>query len=282
MKNYLHMSAHVLLLGLVAVSVGVAQEAGKEPQKPPAQPPAAARPSGPSVEEQAAMQQIMQTSDPQQRLGLVEGYLAQFPEGVLRGQAYLAAADAYQRQGNFTKAAEYGELALEVSPRYFAAMIMVAEALSLGAVPTQPDYQEKLIKAEGYAQRALKILPDLLAATPRRPEVPEEQYKLREAYMSSLAHGTLGFIYLRRMQPAQAEKELQQATELNQLRPDPVDFQRLGFAQMRLQKYAEAEAAFQRCVELGGPSRPDCQVRLERVQKILKDQQTPKENRPPG
>lgn len=273
MKQHIRRSAGTLLLVLLAVTLAAAQG------QPATQ--LAPAPPQPSAEEVSAIQKVMQTQDPTQRLALAEDFLTKYPESPLRSRAYAAAAEAYQAQNNFAKAVEYGEKALELSPQDAFSMLLVAESLAAGAVPTQLDYQDKLNKAETYVRQALEILPQLFAAMPHRPEVPAEQYKLEEDYVTSQAHGILGYIYLRRTQYAQAEEELKLATEMNRKRPYDVDFLRLGTAYKRQKEYSEAEAAFKRCVEISGSAGAACQKEMESVQRLQKAQQPPAEEKKP-
>lgn len=295
MKHRSQTGASAVLLALLVVTTAASQMYPPQPpqgQQPQAQPPGQqpAGPPQPSQEEVAAIQKIVQTRDPQQRLALVDDFLAKFPESLLRSRAYAAAAEAYQAQSNFAKAVEYGEKALELAPRDAFSMLLVAESLAASGVPTQPDFQDKLTKAEGYVRRALEILPELFASMPHRPEVPAEQYKLEEQYVESQAHGILGFVYLRRAQYAQAEQqtklatqaeeELKLATQMNQKRPYDVDFWRLGTAHKLQKEYPEAEAAFQRCVELAGSAGDRCQRELDTVRRVQKAQQPAEEKKP--
>lgn len=223
-------------------------------QQPPAAPPAPAK-----AEEQAAIQKIYQTVAPGERLALAEEFLTKYTESPLRSRAYAAAAEVYRMRNDFAKAVEYGERAIEFSPRDAFSMILVADALAEGpADPAQP-VQDRLVKAEEYARRALQILPELFAAAPRRPDVPEEEFNKQRQYIEAQPHATLGYIYLRRNQYDQAEAEFIQAVQLNQWRPNVADYQRLGVVQMRLKKYPESATAFQRCAELNRAALEQCQ-----------------------
>lgn len=277
MKKRILLGLSTAVLISVAVAGAVAQQQQQQSQVGGA---AQAPATPPPAEEQAALQNILQTSDPQQRVALVEEFLAKYPDSLLRMPVYAAGAEAYQVQRNFEKAIEYGERALELNPRYAGALLLVADSLALSAVPTQLDYQQRLTRAENYVQQALEVLPDMLATMPRRPETPEEEFDRQRKYFEAQPHAILGFVYLRRNENGKAEEELKLATDLNQWRPDPVDFQRLGYAHLRQKEYAEAESAFRRCVELGGPAGSDCQRRADQAQQMLKTQAPPEAPKP--
>lgn len=273
MKRYISMSmvALLVLAGLLAGTVAAGPQEEQTQEATPAPSPAIA------PEEIAAVQQIYQTMDAEQRLSLSEQFLAQYPESPLRGRVYAAAAMAYRMMNSFDKAIEYGQQALEVNPRDPINLILLADAFAESARPSQADFEQRLNRAEAHARRALEILPEMFAAQKRRPEVPEEEYERQRKYVEAQPHATLGFVYLRREQYAEAEQELKQAIELNQLRPNAFDYLRLGVAQRQQQQYEEASASFQRCAELGTGLTETCQKLLDQVQERLKDRPTLRE-----
>lgn len=234
-----------------------------------------------TADEKAALQKIMETADTQERLALVEEFLAKWPQSSLRSEVYAAAADAYRIQRNYDKAVEYGQMSLDLNPRHPFALMAVADSLAEGAASAQPDYQEKLARGEEYCRRALEILPELFAKATRPPDVPEEQYLTQQKYFEAQPHATLGYIYLRQNDYPRAIEELKLATELNQYRPDAMDFLRLGVAQFRGKQYADAEASLQRAVEIGGPAGDTAQRQLVSVRRILQSQQQQSEEKKP-
>lgn len=279
MKSYGQRGGSLALLILLAVWPATAEQQQQQEEQPQQAQGAEAPPVDPQME---ALQSILQTIEPQQRLELVETFLAQYPESPYRPNVYLAAAEAHRMLNHYDQAAEFGERALEINPRDPLPMLLIADSLSEGAQPTRPDYEEKMSKAEEYSRQALSLLPELFASVPRRPEVPEEEYRLREQYVEAQAHATLGYIYLRRKDYTAAEEELKLATELNQLRPNAADFERLGVVQVERQKYEEARAAFERCRDLGGIAFQTCQQRLELLNEMIQRQKTSEQGQPQG
>lgn len=250
------------------------QQQGQQQQQedPPLGSGSETAPAQSSPKEMAAFQALVQTRDPQQRLALVRQFLASYPKSSFRNRTYAAGAEAYRMRGNFDQAVEYGEKALELSGRDPLVLILLADALAEGAVSTVPDAQQRLSRAEEYARQALGLLPDMFAAAPQPPNVPSEQFRMQREYIEAQPHATLGFIYLRRQDYARAEEELQQATALNRIKPNAVDFLRLGFAHMRQEEWVEAKAALDRCLEIGGSAAATAQQQLEEVAKKLQEQ----------
>jgi tetratricopeptide (TPR) repeat protein len=267
---------HVLLPCVVLIcALPAAGAFSPAPQQQEEPPPGAANEAGPvqpPPEQIAAYQALVQAQDPQQRLVLVHQFLASHPKSSLRSRTYAAGAEAYRMQGNFGQAVEYGEKALELSGRDPLVLILLADALAEGAVSTVPDAQQRLSRAEEYARQALGLLPDMFAAAPQPPDVPSEQFRMQWEYIEAQPHATLGFIYLRRQDYARAEEELQQATALNRIKPNAVDFLRLGFAHMRQEEWVEAKTALERCREIGGSAAATAQQQLEEVAKKLQEQ----------
>ncbi len=267
---------HVLLPCVVLIcALPAAGAFSPVPQQQEESPPASvseASPAQSSPEEMAAFQALVQTRDPQQRLALVRQFLASYPKSSLRSRAYAAGAEAYRMQNNFDKTIEYGEKALELSARDPLVLILLADALAEGAVSAATDAQQRLSRAAEYARQALGLLPDMIAAAPQPPDVSSEQFRMQWGYIEAQPHATLGFIYLRRQDYARAEEELQQATALNRIKPNAVDFLRLGFAHMRQEEWVEAKVALERCREIGGSAAATAQQQLEEVAKKLQEQ----------
>lgn len=259
------------ILALAAPAQGQGQQQGQEGQQ--AQQP----PVNPEIE---AAQAVMSSADPEEQAKLAADFIQQYPTSPYKGQVLLMAAGAHRMLNHFDDAVKYGELALEVNQQDPIAMLLIADALSEGADASAPNYQQRLSRAENYSHQALDLVPQLFANAPRRPDVPEEQYKMREQYMEAQAHATLGFIYLRREQNAEAEKELRLATEMNQLRPNAADYERLGVALFDQGKYAEAKDVFTKCFDYGGPAFDNCNKRREVAEQKLK--QEPQLTPPPA
>lgn len=276
----------VILLG-AGSAAGSAQAQQQQPQPPPEEQKQEQNPpfgmptvAAPTAEERSAIQKIKEIYEPRERLTLVEEFLAKYPESSLRGEAYTAASEAYRIQNNYEKSIEYGEKALALNPQNIYALIFTADSLAESALPAQPDYQDRLARAEEYGRRALDVLPQAMAGAVRPEQIPEDQFKIQQQYVEAQPHATLGFVYLRRNELAQAEEELTRAIELNQLRPSAYDYLRLAVAQLRLREYAEAEPTLTRCTELGGPAAETCQRQLLSVRRLLKTQEPADEKKP--
>lgn len=247
---------------IMALVVALAVTAlGQEESTPPQEPA-----PDPHIE---AAQNVLQSRNPEQQIELADQFVQDYPDSPYLSRIYMAAASAHRMLNHFDQAVEYGEKSIELNPSNLIALLVVCDSLSEGAKEGDAGYEERLDRAAEYSQRALSVLPEFVQAIPRRPDMPEEQYKLQEQYLEAQARATLGYIHLRRKQFAEAETELKLAIELNQLQPSAADFERLGVVQVEQQKYQEAREAFRRCSEIGGSAFSTCERRLEIVEQSL-------------
>ncbi len=285
MKTARTIAGWILLGVLVLALPAAAQQQQPQQQQPPAQQQQGQQPgftlgqTQPTPEETAAVTQILQTADLDQRLVLIQDFLAKYPNSMLVGRAYAAAADAYRKKNKHAQTIEYGEKAIELSPKDAYSMILVADSLAESAVPTQADYQERLTRSENYCRRSLELLPEHFAAI-RRPGIPEEQYVAAQQQMEALAHAILGFVHLRRQENAQAVEELNKAIQTPSFKPQPLDYHRLGLAYKRQGQLKEAESAFQHCVDTSGGGFSDCQKQLDQVRQSLGSSTATPEKKP--
>lgn len=264
-----------VLAGLMPAAVAQAQQQQQQQQQQP--PPSfGAAMNQPGPEEVEAYSKIATSKSADERLTLVQEFLAKYPESLLKGRVYASAAEAYRMQNKHAQVIEYGEKAIEDSQgRDAFTMLIVADSLAESSLPIHTDFKEKLARAEQHATRALEVLPELFASMQRRPDVPEEEYARQQRRVEGLGHAILGNVYFRRQEHAKAVTELTKALETDGYQPDGVDFQRLGFAHLRQQQLKEAEAAFQKCIDRGGSAGADCQQRIEQVRQRIAEQEKP-------
>lgn len=267
-----------VLILLVAGSLAAQQQQQQQEQQAQQAPPA-------NLEQQQALQTIMQTPSHQERATLAEQFLAQYPGSPFAGRVCLLASDAFRQTNNFAKAIEYGEQAVALNPQDPLSRIIVADALAESSSKDELNYEEKLVRAEQHAKRALEILPQFFEALQMPPTITPEQMAQQKNLIEAQPHATLGYIYILRNEHEQAVEELKKATELGASQPNAMDFIRLGHAYMLLEKYEEAVATFRRAVALGGPLYEAAQQRLQLAEQKLAERQgaveKPPEEKPP-
>ena len=209
-------------------------------------------PSSRALAERAAIQAMLATNRPVDRLIMVKEFLIRYPESPLVSRAHLAAAEAYRMLENFEKTIESGEKVLELAPEDALARILVADALVESTLPSQAEFEERYVRAEGLAREALASLQELYTEARRPLAVSPEDFDRERRFVESQPRATLGFIYLRRGEYAKAEEELKRSVELNQMSPNGSDFLRLAYVLIQQSKWDEADAILSRAFEFGG------------------------------
>ncbi len=236
--------AAVLLLGWS----GAAQ--AQEP--PPDEPRLSSLPGVEALAERDAIQSILETTKPEDRLVQVEEFLGRYPASPLRSRAHLAAAEAYRMLGNFTRAIESAERVLAAEPDDVVARILLADALIEGTLPSQSEYAERAARAETLALEALDNLASLYTDARRPPTVTPEEFDAERRYVESQPRATLGFIHLRNGDFERAEEQLKLSIGLNTLNPNGTDYLRLAYVHMQQSEWDEAEGALDQAFAFGG------------------------------
>lgn len=266
----------IALLSLTAfVSQSVAQSAqGQNQNNPPAQsapsqnPSATGKePAAPKLnpEEEASYQKFLKlpAEDPQALIKSGEEFLKKFPDSRYREAIYSRMTAAYLRLGNEDKLVETGEKALALNPDDVDVLPVMALALPRRYDPNTLDSQQLLEKAQNYAQHAIELLQKL----PKPASLTDEQFTRARNEKLAMCHSGLGLVsYYQNNLPRMAG-ELEQAIQL-EAEPDPVDQFLLGFAYLRLGRYADAATTLEKCAAQNNPIQDRCRTLLEQAKKL--------------
>ncbi|MBI4462849.1 MAG: hypothetical protein HY653_08095 [Acidobacteria bacterium] len=204
------------------------------------------------VEQQQALQAIMQAAQPAQQAALIEEFLKKYPDTRFTWGLCRQASNAFRQVNNYPKAIEYGERAMALNPKDPISPILVADSLAESAKRDELDYDKKLVQAEKYAREALELLPEFFAMLAPPPTMTLEEVEVQKHLLEAQPHATLGYVFLLRNQNALAEEELENAMELGESQPNQVDFLRLGRAYLMQNKTEEAVAILRKAVAMGG------------------------------
>lgn len=238
----------ILALSL-SLSLGVASRALAAQEAPPAPPaPAASRqPKAKTQEEFAAYQKFMRERNPDEQIRLIEDFLLQYSASELKEFAFQAATQAYQTKNDFAHVLTYGELTLAENENNLVALLILASAIPERTGKNDADRDEKLGEAEGYAKRALDVLPKL----PQPANLAAGQWEQTKRDAAATSHAALGMMSLVREDFSRAEEELKLAADLAS-QPDPVTFYRLGLSYSFQKKYDLAIEALDKAAGVGG------------------------------
>ena len=162
-----------------------------------------------------------------------------------------AAADAYEAGGNSTKALVYYQQALDVNPKDYNAMLMLAAETARTTREFDLDKEEKLAKAEKYAKDGMALIP---GATKLNPQMTDEQWEAVKKDDTARGHEALGLIAVARKKYDVAAVEYKTATE-TAADPQPATFIRLGGAYTDAGKPDQAIATLDKVLAM--PNIPD-------------------------
>jgi tetratricopeptide (TPR) repeat protein len=107
--------------------------------------------------------------------------------------ALFSEAGAYEEKRDIDKAQTYAERALEANPKYFQASLMLAELLAQNTRENDLDKEEKLTKADKYANDAIQMLKD---APKPNPQIPDQQWEEAKKDLTAEGHNALGLVAL--------------------------------------------------------------------------------------
>lgn len=245
----MHKFLAISLLALIATAAtaqqtppaqqpATAQTPATAPQPATAQQPANAEPAAPPqqivIKNQAEYQAYTNASsapDPAQKAQLLEAFLQQYPESVVKKQALESLLAAYQAAGNQQKLADTAQRILQVEPDNEQAAIVVAfvkttQAQQEAAKPNANQQQVTQMYADAAAvdQTALKNLDKL-----QKPaNVDDAAFQKQKDQIAVLLHSTIGNAAYRQ---ENYDGAIQPLFEAIKLKPDDFsDMYELGVA----------------------------------------------------
>jgi len=199
---------------------------------------------------------IFNTQDPDARVAAVENLLTKFADTEFKAIALQVAAASEQQKNDYEKMVVYAERTLQVDPKNYPCMLMLAAGLAQHTREFDLDREEKLSKAEKYAKDAMALVP---TAPKPRPDVPDAQWEAAKKDYLSQGHEALGMIALVRKKYDVAQSELKTAVE-GASTPDPTTMVRLAGAYNQGGKPDEALAVVDKVLAM-----PDLHPTIKQV-----------------
>ncbi len=215
--------ALVLATGLVAV----AQQPGQRPmgapggagQFPPGQtaPGQAAQPAQPAQQkkeikdpaEYNAYVTALREPNPQQKTILMESFIQQYPNSVVKVDALEQLMAAYEQSGNSAKTMETANRLLQADPNNIRALALLAYSARSAAEQGQ-NPQVNSQQAEQYGQRGVQALQSAV-----KPEgVSDADWQKLKTQTEIIFHGAVGFGALQTKNYPVAQQNLQAAVDI--------------------------------------------------------------------
>ena len=173
-----------------------------------------------------------------------EEFLSKYPSSRYRSSVYSRLVTAYLNTHEPAKVVATGEKAISENPDNLNVLAIVSTVIPRTVDPRSLDADQKLSEAEKFARHAIEVANNMT-----KPEgTTDEQFAGVKNEMLGMAHYGLGLVNYMRGNSAGSVDELIQASKLDPT-PEPLLFYLLGKGEMKLQKFADAQAAFDRCAK---------------------------------
>jgi tetratricopeptide (TPR) repeat protein len=193
-----------------------------------------------------------QTSNPADRAGLFERFVATFPESAYAANARDLTVIAYQQARNFAKMTDAAEKILSQDFKHPMLLVLLADYYSEQGVVLE--------KAENYAKQAIDQL-----GTAVKPEgIADADWQKQISLQKGVAWSALGQVYITQKKDAQSLDAFRSAAPL--LKPDATSYARnqyrMGFALINLKRIPEARTALTEAASVESPYRALAQAKL--------------------
>jgi tetratricopeptide (TPR) repeat protein len=232
-----------ILTGLVAIGAGATCLMAQAP--PPATPAAPgaipiakAMKAKSKSELEAYNAMVMAVNDPDKAIEAAENLITKFADTEFKGIALNIEADAWQRKGDFNKMEIFADRVLEVNPQDSQALLMLAKHYATHTRENDLDREEKLGKAEKYAN----LLIDVAKTLPKpSAQFTDEQWVGARKDTAAEAYNVIGQANLTRKKYDAAAAGFKSAVD-SASAPEPAYMVRLALALQSGGKYDEAIA----------------------------------------
>ncbi|MBV9506462.1 MAG: hypothetical protein JO323_15800 [Acidobacteriia bacterium] len=225
----------MILTGTVCLMIGayglLAQQKG-----------AAKGPAPKSPAEAQAIQAVFtaaQSNNPDGVITAAEAAISKYKDTDFKDTILFLEAQAYQQKGDKDKQQIYAERALTANPNNFQAALMLAETTVQTTREHDLDRDEKLDKADKYANQAIA---SVQAAPKPNPQISDDQWEGFKKDMTAQGHDALGMSALDRKNYDKAIAEFKMSVE-GAAHPEPAFQVRLASAYQSAGKNDEAIAA---------------------------------------
>ncbi len=270
-RKWMVLGGGILFLALVIFACAPSAVAGAQ-EKPSAAAGAQEKPSY-TVPEYNAYQAAANEKNPQQRIKLLDDFVAKFPSSTLLPYVYRLYYNTYNELKNFSKVMEYADRELSFGDKLDSGTRL--EALYIRALAFHGAFNEKAPDAKQQATRAreaalegLKVLSQLT----KPPGLTDEQFAQNKKQPEALFNYTAGFAALQSKEYKAAIDSFKAALAINP--NDGVTYFRMGVAYLQMEppQYMDGFWALARSVALKGPG--EAQVRSYLRNQLLRYQQT--------
>ncbi len=240
----------IILTGMLVLATGaiglMAKDKKDKNAKDDKSPQQAAQPAAPqkgpapkSPGEAEAVQALAKAQgNPDATIAAADNLVTKYADTQFKDIALFMEAQAYRQKGDPVKAQIYAEQTLAANPNNYQASLMLAETTVQGTRETDLDKDQKLAKADKYANDAMT---SIKAAEKPNSQVTDQQWDEMKKDLTAQAHDALGMSALARKNYNAAIEEFKMAVN-DAAHPEPAYQVRLASAYSQAGKYDEAVA----------------------------------------
>jgi len=202
-----------------------------------------------SQKEADAIRAVQAATTADERLKAIDNVLTKFADTEFKALLLQMAMQTAQQKNDFAQTTFYAEQLLEASPKNAVALVTLASEIARHTREFDLDKEEKLAKAEKYANEAIANAPNM----PKRPDLSDDQMNGIKKDLTAQAHESLGMIASSRKKYDVAITEFK--TSLSEATtPDAGTYVRLGQAYLDARQFDDATAALDKALALPNAS----------------------------
>ncbi len=175
-----------------------------------------------------AINAMIKATTPDERIQAADQLISKFSASEFKPLAMFLTAQAYELKNDVVKMEVWCEKTIEVDPKNYECMLMVAGGIAKHAKDTDLDLNEEIARSDKYAKSALDVLKD--AAKPdvlMLQQMSDDQWAAAKKDLVAQAHEAFALNAGLRKKYDVAIDEFKQAID-GASKPDPATMVRLG------------------------------------------------------
>jgi tetratricopeptide (TPR) repeat protein len=193
-----------------------------------------------SQKEVDALQALQKAAGPDEQLKAIDNVLVNFADTDYKQVLLEMGMQIAEQKGDYALTTTYAERTLEVDPKSIFALATLALEIVAHTREFDLDKEEKLAKAEKYANQAILYSKD---APKTRPNLTDEQWVSVRKDIAAQAHDSLGRVAALRKKYDVSIAEFKTSLDVG-ASPDSTTMVRLGDAYLQTGKFDEAISWF--------------------------------------
>lgn len=199
-----------------------------------------------SQKEVEALQAIQKATSPDDQIKAIENVLTNFADTEYKIMLLQTAMQIEEQKGDLPLTTTYGERLLEADPKNVYAEVTLASEIATHTREFDLDKEEKLAKAEKYANAALE---NIKTYPKQSSKITDEQWDKEKKNLTGQAYAALGLIATTRKKYDDAITQFKTALDAVGV-PDPNTTFRLGEVYLKAGKTDDAIAQFDKVLSM--------------------------------